>query len=166
MRAWGRMLVAAVVAIGLSAPLAADPQLDAYLDALAAEERQDFDSYIRLIRPLAEQGMPLAESGLGSAYLAGHGVPQDRAMAAAWFEKAADHGYPLAQMFIGNMYARGMGIPRDPVKAYMWLSIFSRSRFAGPPSTMSNDDLAAAMTADQLAEAQRLVREWRPKALP
>src|SRR5215469_9598956 len=43
----------------------------------------------RWYRKAAEQGLALAQVGLGELYRTGQGVPQDYAQAVAWFERAA-----------------------------------------------------------------------------
>jgi uncharacterized protein len=59
----------------------------------------------------------------------------------------------------------------DPVKAHMWLNL-SSARFPASDSrsrttAMRNrDSVASEMTSDQLVEAQRLAREWKPKTKP
>jgi TPR repeat protein len=46
-------------------------------------------------------------------------------------------------------------VPQDYVQAYLWFAL------AGE---LNNRDLAASrMTAEQIAEAKRLVQEWKPK---
>jgi TPR repeat protein len=58
------------------------------------------------------------------------------------------------------MYAEGQGVPQDNVQAYMW---FTLAGTAGDAANLKNRDLIAAkMTPDQIAEAQRLAREWKP----
>jgi uncharacterized protein len=63
------------------------------------------------------------------------------------------------------MYSRGEGVPQDFVQAHMW---FNLAAAQGPPvlSTMAQkhrDEIAEKMTPAQIAEAQRLAREWKPK---
>jgi TPR repeat protein len=63
---------------------------------------------------------------------------------------------------LGFMYANGRGVLQDYVQAYMWSNL-AASRSTGEDREGSvglRDGVAGRMTADQLAEAQRLVREW------
>ncbi len=64
------------------------------------------------------------------------------------------------------MYSKGQGVPQNYVQAHMWYNL-AASRFApGSDRDMAvkNRDIAAAlMTPAQIAEAQRLAREWKPK---
>ena len=90
---------------------------------------------------------------------------QDYAQAVAWYRKAADQGYAFAQNSLGDMYADGHGVPQDYVLARMWFNLAaSRATTAWlrPAAVKSRDDVAAKMTPAQIAEAQRMAREWKP----
>ena len=59
------------------------------------------------------------------------------------------------------MYDKGGGVPRDDVLAYMW---FNLAAAQGRENARRGRDRAARrMTPDQLAEAQRMAREWMEK---
>jgi uncharacterized protein len=86
---------------------------------------------------------------------------------AKWFRKATDQGYAPAQLSLGYLYAEGLGVPQNYVQAYKWYSL----AVAGlPVSNTENreyaikyrDHLAAKMTPDQVAEAQKLASAWKP----
>jgi TPR repeat protein len=56
------------------------------------------------------------------------------------------------------MYAIGEGVPEDRVLAYMW---FNLSAAQGQEGAQGNKDLLEeVMAREQIAEAQRLTREW------
>jgi TPR repeat protein len=58
------------------------------------------------------------------------------------------------------MYGVGRGVPQDDVMAYVWINLAAAQ---GNEVARTNLDIAAnQMTPDQLAEAQRLAREWKP----
>ncbi len=59
------------------------------------------------------------------------------------------------------MYSQGLGVPKDSVQAYMWLNLAAAR--GNEKAFKSRDLLEILMTPAQLAEAQRLAREWRPK---
>ncbi len=65
------------------------------------------------------------------------------------------------------MYATGQGVARDYVLAHMWYDI-AASQFVGvkdrEKAAKYRDDVASKMTPEQIAEAQRMAREWKPKA--
>jgi uncharacterized protein len=89
-------------------------------DAQTAEQRGDYATELALLRPLADQGNAVAQTGLGFMYREGRGVPQDDAQAAAWFRKAADQGADYAQVMLGMMYRKGSGVPQDDAQAAAW----------------------------------------------
>ncbi len=77
-----------------------------------------------------------------------------------WYRKAADQGYARAQYNLGNMYCSGQGVPQDYVQAHMWWNLAGVS---GDESSIKNRDIVAKeMNSAQLAEAQKLAREWKP----
>jgi TPR repeat protein len=79
-----------------------------------------------------------------------------------WFRLAAEQGYARAQASLGLMYDTGEGVTQDDVQAHMWFNLVA-SRAAGRAREMAVEDrdlVAGRMTADQLADAQRLAREW------
>lgn len=84
----------------------------------------------------------------------------DYATALAEFRPLADQGYANAQFNLGLMYANGRGVPQDHVLAHMW---FSLAGVGGLESSAKARDLTAKlMTREQIAEAQRLARVWKP----
>jgi uncharacterized protein len=123
---------------------------------------QDDAAAISWYRKAADQGLVDSQFLLGVMYLAGRGVPQDYVAAKSWFLKAADQGHGDAQFNLGALYS-GQGVSQDYVTAHMWLNL---------PAAGGNKDaakyrniLAAKMTPAQIAEAQRLAREWKPKSI-
>ncbi|MBM3504874.1 MAG: sel1 repeat family protein [Alphaproteobacteria bacterium] len=101
-------------------------------DGVAAAQRGDFATALRLWKPLAEQGDASAQNNLGLMYHNGRGVPQDYVQAHKWFNLA--------------------------------VSRFSADRKEDRDHAVKNRDLAAAkMTPQQIAEAQKLAREWTRK---
>ena len=108
----------------------------------------------------AKQGYADAQFALGFAYSNGAGVTLDAAESVAWFLRAAEQGHDAAQWMLGITYSWGLGgAPRDEVAAYMWLhlAVSQNDRHDRGPL----DQLEARMNPAQVAEAQRLAREWR-----
>jgi len=56
------------------------------------------------------------------------------------------------------MYDKGQGVPQDYVQAHMWLNLAAAQGQEQAPTL--RDILAKHMTHEQIAEAQRLTREW------
>jgi len=59
-------------------------------------------------------------------------------------------------------------VPQDYVQAHKWFNL-AAARFPGSEpkrreaAVENRDRIAAKMTPTQIAEAQRLAREWKPK---
>jgi len=123
--------------------------------------QQDDAQAAAWFRKAAEQGDTTAQFNLGVMYATGTGVLQDDAQAAAWFRKAAEQGGAKAQNSLGMMYATGKGVPQDYVHAHMWVNLAASKGVPGAAKT--RDAIASFMTPAQLAEAQRLAREWKPR---
>lgn len=112
-------------------------------------------------RKAADQGFAYAQYNLGYVYDIGRGVPQDYAEAAKWYRLAAEQGSAAAQNNLGTLYQSGQGVPQDYVQALMW---FNLSAAQGTEKAAKNfDKLAAFMTVPDVAEAERLAREWLAK---
>ena len=157
-------LVALVLSLSLAAPVLAGP----YEDADAAYFKGDYTTALRLYRPLAEQGNAEAQYSLGVMYDNGQGVTQNYAEAVKWYRKAADQGDARAQFNLGIMYAKGEGVPQDYVQAHKWVNL-AAGGFPASESGSRNvavilrDNVAAEMTAAQIAKAQELASAWKPK---
>src|SRR3990172_4004093 len=173
-------------------------------DATKAYYIGDYETAYRLIKPLAEQGLPEAQFNLGLMYDKGQGVPknyaeavkwyrkaaeqgnakgqynlglmydkrqgvpQNYAEAVKWYRKAAEQGFAEAQYNLGKMYHTGQGVPKDYVLAHMWFNL-ATSRYPASEkekrewAEIFRDIAASRMTPAQIAEAQRMAREWKPK---
>ena len=68
----------------------------------------------------AGQGDADAQYELGIMYAEGRGVPQNDAVAFAWYRQAAEAGVAAAQFNVGLMYSAGRGVPRDEAEAVTW----------------------------------------------
>lgn len=131
---------------------------------LRAYEQKDYAGALKEWRPLAEKGNSEAEFNLALLYFDGKGVPQDFEQAAQWFETAANEGYTKAQHNLGEMYAIGQGVKKDFVQSYKWLSLCAVS---GNETCASHRDwVGKKLKGSQLAAAQRMAREFKPKTAP
>lgn len=126
-----------------------------------ALEQGDYAAVYNEFRPLAEHGNAAAQFNLGVMYANGQGVPQDHAEAARWFRMAAAQGYVNAQRNLGVMYTLGRGVPQDYVQGYLWSELSAAQ--GDRESAMLRDTLVKEMTDEQIAEAKKLARDWKPK---
>ena len=120
---------------------------------------------LSLLKMRAEQGDANAQRLLAAMYLTGQGVPQDYKEALRWARPAAEQGEARAQFLVGLMYDLGQAVPQDYVQAHMWYNLAASSLTGENRETaaVNRDRLADKMTPEDLAKAQRLAREWKPK---
>jgi hypothetical protein len=74
------------------------------------------------------------------------------------YRHAAAQGSPDAQQALGTMYLNGDGVLQDYVLAHMWFNL-SAAQGNGLAS-VGRDSVSSRMTAEQIAEAQKLARDW------
>ena len=151
------LLATLVVSLSLAAPVLAGP----WEDAEDTYIRKDYATAMRLMRPLAEQGQTNAQFSIGIMYAIGKGVRQDYVEAVKWFRKAAEQGDASAQNSLGSMYLNGYGVLQDFVEAHKWFNLAAAR--GNKHAEKNRVTVSIAMTHTQIAEAQRLAREWKPK---
>ena len=76
-------------------------------------------------------------------------------------------GNAAAEFFLGLMYDNGQGVPQDYVEAYKWYNLAAAQGLAeeqgASPAITNRDAIARYMTPDQIAEAQQISREFKPR---
>jgi TPR repeat protein len=79
------------------------------------------------------------------------------------WRRLAEAGHVSAQNNMAAMYEQGRGVPQDNVQALMWWIITAQradtDAYRRHPE-MRRDALTASLAPAQVAEAQRLAREW------
>ncbi len=134
--------------------------------AVAAYQRGDYATALRELLSRTKQGNADAQFSRGVMYDIGQGVPQDYAKDLRWYRKAAKQGDADAQSVLGFMYGEGQGLPQSYVLSHMWLNI-AASRFPlgehRDIAVNNRDIVAKRMTPAQIAVAEKLAREWKPK---
>jgi uncharacterized protein len=158
-----RHAFAAIVLVSsVAAPVAAQQGMT---EAEREAQANDYATAVKLMRPLADKGDANAQHALGMLYSIGlGGAAPDNVAAVSWFRKAADQGLAAAQLFLGLQYDKGLGVPQDFILAYMWLNL---SAGQGKEEAVQYRNMVAAkMTPAQIAEAQKLAREWKPTPTP
>jgi TPR repeat protein len=71
---------------------------------------------------------------------------------------AIEQGYSKAQLNLGMMYEDGLGVPQDYVMAHMYFNIAADSDYK--IAIKNRGIVEKKMTSSQIAEAQKLAREW------
>ena len=112
----------------------------------------------------AEQGHAVAQFDLGFLYGDGLGVPEDYVEAVRRYRRAAGRGLARTRNRLGFVHRDGRTVPQDYVLAHMWLDL-AASHATGAlrdAAIHGRDRAAQEMHPDQLTEAQRLARVWKP----
>ena len=115
-----RVIKAIYVAIVLTLSAAVPAAAGLLEDAVAAYDKGEFATALRLWRRLADQGDVPAQIKVGSMYAEGVGVPRDYVEAMKWFRRAADQGSARAQFDVGTMYDSGQGVPQSFAETVKW----------------------------------------------
>ena len=76
------------------------------------------------------------------------------------WQASANAGDAKAMLALGRLYVQGLGVPQNYVHAHMWFSL-AASRFEAE-AMKERDALAARMSAEQVAEAQKMAAAWQP----
>lgn len=71
----------------------------------------------------------------------------------------AETGDPAAQFRLGQIYCMGTDFPRDYISAYKWLNLSASS--GNQEAALERDRLEQSMSAEQIAQGQRLSNAWQ-----
>jgi hypothetical protein len=95
--------------------------IEQFNSGIAAHNNKDYAGAARSWRPLADQGLAIAQVQLAYLYVNGEGVPKNPGEAVSWFRKAADQGEAAGFHGLGRMYLNGLGVKQDFAEAKKWL---------------------------------------------
>ena len=173
-----RLVIAAAVLLGTSAPLCAQ----SVTAGITAWQHSDYEGAVRIWQPLAEKGDPDAQFNLAQAYRLGRGVPINLAMAQTWLKRAALQGHvdaettlgllmfqnnnrslgiywlkaaaakndPRALLVYGTALFNGDGVKADPALGYAYVKRAAAQGLAPAKDTLAQ--IEASMTPDELGK--------------
>lgn len=130
---------------------------------------KDYAAALNWFGRAASQGYADGQFALGVMYENGQGVVKDYAAAATWYRNAADKGNATAQYALGILSYKGEGVPKDFVAAHMWFDLAAaRGDKLQPPISAQDaanyrDLVGTKMSKEQIAEAQKRARAWKPR---
>ncbi|MEI7733750.1 MAG: protein kinase [Verrucomicrobiota bacterium] len=116
---------------------------------------------VKWYRMAAEKGYSGAMCRLGVIYQSGTGVTKDEQEAVKWFQKAAELGNKNAMYNLGRCYEYGEGVAVNEVEAYKWQLLAAADGIEYAKKQVS--ELEGKMTRSQIAEGQKLAREFKPR---
>jgi hypothetical protein len=115
---------------------------------------QNFENAFKWASLPAEKGDMKAQFFLDCLYENGEGVDKNFDEAVKWYSLAAKQGDSMAQSNLGHLYADEKTGKQNYIKAHQWLNI------SGAKEIITMEKL---MTPNQIAEAEKLAREWVKK---
>ncbi|MCW5697093.1 MAG: SEL1-like repeat protein [Bauldia sp.] len=118
---------------------------------------QDRDEAAAWYQIAAEQGNIQAMHNLGVLLSASEGAA-GLAEAIRWFTEAGERGVRDSQYNLGVIYARGIGVTQDLPASYLWFALAAAQGDAD--AAQRRDDVAAALSEEQLAAARAAVSAW------
>lgn len=137
--------------------------------AFQTEGERDWDRAAILLKAAVEKGNHEAEYKLGTCYLFGRGVTQDKAEAVRFFLRSSKGGYAEAQYNLAVCYGKGNGVDRNEEEMLKWLKLsadqdFKQAKYflgklyldgqAVPQDSQRGIELLTAAAAQGLIEAQ------------
>ena len=99
---------------------AASVRAASFEEAVAAYQRADYASAMRIWHELGEAGDVRAIYNLGVLFDLGQGVAPDPARAAVYFQHAAQAGHARAMSNYGRLLEQGRGVPKNEEQAAHW----------------------------------------------
>ena len=153
---------------------------------------QDYEYAFKWYRMAAEQGLPDAQNDLSMMYSDGEVVSQNSGKAVKWMRFASDQGNSVAQLRRGMALEASLGggktinevsrlkelaWSRDDspegrlarqclIEAHMWYHLAAsndNTSVLHDHAIKARDALSAKLSREDIAVAQRLAREWKPK---
>jgi len=122
---------------------------------------QSYPEAVHWYRLAAMQGYREGQYKLCEMSERGQGLPQDYQEALRWCGLAAEQGHGRAMFIIGRLYHTAHGVPHDLVRAHMWYNLATANGY--DDGKKWRDRIADDMSPSQVAEAQKMAREWSVK---
>ena len=101
-----------------------------YDKGLEAQEAGDYEAALAELVPLAEHGNAAAQAALGTMYIKGQGVPQNKKVALEWYTLAAEQGNARGQYNLGVVYNYGVGVQANNNTAVKWYTLAAEQGYA------------------------------------
>ena len=138
---------------------------DAFINAVDALERDDYETAYKLFLPLAEQGNVDGQRNLGMLHYLGLGVPKDSKEAEKWWKLSAEQGNADAQFTLGLMHLGELGETEDypgetedHKEAEKWIKLSAEQKNADAQCLLGDMYLEGMGVTEDYAEA---IKWWK-----
>jgi TPR repeat protein len=155
-------------------PGAAQTDNEALNLALAAIQRDDHETALELLRPLARKGNRVAQHDMGVMFATGKGVRQDYTAAQSFFRMAAAQRYVPSLWSLGLVFAQGEGVRPDLLEAYKWFELARQQLEAEGEANIDRDlrpkietalmNLEMRLGAQGVHAAKARAANWDPES--
>ena len=109
--------------IGIFFLCIAQPSLADFQSGQEEYDKGNFKRAYEIWFPLAQEGNPQAQNGIGILFDWAEGFPEDNEKAIKYYKLAAESGYAPAQYNLGTMFEYGEGTEENSVKAEKWYQL-------------------------------------------
>ncbi len=124
---------------------------------------EDYDTALRILRPLADNGDPVAQLNLGVMHRRGHGVEQDEARGLELYRLSAEQGFAGGQHNLGALLFNSAKTPDERIAAVKFFRLAADQGNA--PSAHVLDELfSIGLEAAKNGNFEVALREWLPLA--
>ena len=125
---------------------------------------KDYAEAVKWFRKAAEQNYAPAQALLGMCYTSGEGLAKNYAEAVRWFRKAAEQNDAGAQYNLSAFYINGYGVAKNYAEGYKWVLLAGAQGDEDAKGAIPR--LENGMTREQIAEGQKLARNFKPRDVP
>ena len=133
--------------------IASSTHADTWKEATEAFGRKQYETAMKLMRPLAEKGHAAAQYQVALMHKMGLGASKGEKEARKWSRLAAKQGNTQAQLLLGSLYYAKEGSESpELVKAYMWYEVAAAQ--GNPEAQKEVATIGKEVTPQQLADAQ------------
>lgn len=105
-----------------------------------------------------------AKNILAQAYLTGNGVDKNDKKGLELFQQTASSGNPVGLFSLAQAYTLGVGVDKDLVKAHAYFNLAAARQH--PEAVQARQMIEQQLKPEQVQEAQRVARAWRPVGNP
>ena len=130
-------------------------------DGILAFATHEHTEAIRLLRPLAENGQPLAQLLLGRIYVHSNSVTRDCGSGVSWLIRASDLGNAEAAFELADLYKRGHCVAPNESIALNWYIKAAEEGYPAAPNAVAEIYLGS----DKLAPDYPASLRWFLRAV-
>ncbi len=111
------------------------------------------------LKSRAEEGDPIAQYHLASAYNLGEKIKKNQEKAVKWYIKSAEQGLACSQIALAVCYESGTGVKKNQEKAVKWLKKAAKQDHSFAQLLLAKYYKNGVVVKKDLNEAERLYKK-------